>query len=71
MVLVQVSNLRLALGIALKFYSSVAKGLKLKVRVLGANSYSWREVTGKKLVAWHFRKYLSLLILSKVKTQEF
>ena len=27
---------------AMKFYISVAKGLKLKVRVLGANSYAWK-----------------------------
>ena len=34
------NNLRLAQGMSLKFYTSVAKGLKTKSRkVLGANSY--------------------------------
>ena len=37
-------NLGLALGINLKFYSSVAKGLKLKARaILEANSYVYRS----------------------------
>ena len=40
----------LALDIALKFYASVTKGLKLKVRkVLGLIS-AFVEVTGEKLV---------------------
>ena len=40
------NNLGLAQGVALKFYTSVAKGLKLKDKVLGANSSvcrSYRE----------------------------
>ena len=32
MVFVKVNNFRLALGMTLKFYTSVAKGLELKVR---------------------------------------
>ena len=42
-------NLGLALGMALKFYSSVAEGLKLEVREFwgGANSYVWRSYRGK------------------------
>ena len=39
------NNLRLALGTNLNFYTSVAKGLKLKV--LGANSYVCRSFEGK------------------------
>ena len=35
---IKFNNLGLALVMALKFYNSVAKGLKLKVKVLGANS---------------------------------
>ena len=38
------NNLRLALGTNLNFYTSVAKGLKLKV--LGANSYVYRSFEG-------------------------
>ena len=39
------SNLGLARGMALKFYTSVAKGLKLKARIL-----TFAEVTEEKLV---------------------
>ena len=45
------NNLGLALGLALKFYKTVAKELKLKVKVFGANSYvsrSYREKTGRR-----------------------
>ena len=42
------NNLRLILGTNLKSYSSVEKGLKLKVRkFLGANSYVCRSYKGK------------------------
>ena len=45
------NNLRLALGMALKFYTSVTKGLKLrKVRNFGRLTPTFAEVTGKKLV---------------------
>ena len=42
------NNLELALGMALKFYTSVGKGLKLKVRtLLGIDSYVGRSYKGK------------------------
>ena len=42
------NNLRLALGVALKFYTSVTKGLKLKIRKFwGANFYVCRSYRGK------------------------
>ena len=43
------NNLGLALGMTLKFYISVTKGLKLNVgfRGLGANSYVCRSYRGK------------------------
>ena len=48
------NNLGLALGTNLKFYTSVAKGLKPKVRKFwGINSTS-AEVTGEKLVGGAF-----------------
>ena len=47
------NNLGLTLGMNLKFYTSAAKGSKLKVRkFFGANSLV--EVTGKKLVGGPF-----------------
>ena len=44
------NNLGLALGTNLKFYTSVAKGLKLKVRRSGGLILTFVEVTGKKLL---------------------
>ena len=41
------NNLGLTLGTNLKFYTSLSKGLKLKVRVLGANSYVCTNYRGK------------------------
>ena len=41
------NNLGLARGTNLKFYTSVAKRSKLKVRQLGANSYVCRSYRGK------------------------
>ena len=49
MVLVQVQYLGLALGIVLKFYTSVAKGLKRKVRKFWGLIPSFVQVTGKNL----------------------
>ena len=40
----------MALGMTLKFYTSVAKGLKLKVRKICGLSPTFVEVTGEKLV---------------------
>ena len=42
------NNLGLALGTNLKHYTSVAKGLKLKVRKFGSLIPTFVEVTGKK-----------------------
>ena len=42
--------LGLPLGTVLKFYTSVAKGLKLKVRKFWGLTRTFVEVTGKKLV---------------------
>ena len=46
------NNLGLTLGTNLKFYITVAKGLKLKVRKFGRLSPTDVEVTGEKLVGW-------------------
>ena len=43
------NNLGLALGASLKFYTSVAKGLKLKVRKFWGLIPTFVEVTGEKL----------------------
>ena len=48
------NNLGLALGTNLKFYTSVAKGLKLKVRKFWELIPTFVEVTGKKLVGGPF-----------------
>ena len=42
------NNLALALGVAMKFYISVAKGLKLKVRKFWRLISTFVEVTRKK-----------------------
>ena len=44
------NNLGLALGMNLKFYINVAKGLKLKVRKFYGSVPTFVEVTGEKLV---------------------
>ena len=44
------NNLELALGRNLKFYTSVAKWLKLKVKKICGLLLSFVEVTGEKLV---------------------
>ena len=43
------NNLRLALGMALEFYTSVVKGLKLKFRKFRRLILTFVEVTGEKL----------------------
>ena len=48
--MVKFNNLRLAVGANLKFYTSVAKGLKLKVRSFWGLSHTFEKVTGEKLV---------------------
>ena len=44
------NNFGKALGANLKFYTSVAKGLKLKVRKFWRPNLTFAEVTGEKLV---------------------
>ena len=44
------NNLGLTLGVNLKFYTSVAKGLKLKIGKFWGLVPTFVEVTGKKLV---------------------
>ena len=44
------NNLGLARGMALKSYTSVAKGLKLKVKMSWGLSHTFVEVTGKNLI---------------------
>ena len=48
------NNLRLTLSMNLKFYTSVAKGLKLKVRKFWGLIPTFIEVTGEKLVGGPF-----------------
>ena len=48
------NNLGLALGTNLKFYTSVAKGLKLKVRLFWGPNPTFVKVTGEKLVGGAF-----------------
>ena len=48
------NNLGLALGVNLKFYTSVAKGLKLKIGKFWGLVPSFVEVTGEKLVEGAF-----------------
>ena len=48
------NNLGLALGTNLKFYTSLSKGLKLKVRKFWGLIHTFVEVTGEKLVGGPF-----------------
>ena len=48
------NNLELVLGTSLKFYTSMAKRLKLKVRKFWGLIPTFVEVTGEKLVGGHF-----------------
>ena len=52
---------------ALKFYTSVAKELKLKVRKFWGLIPTFGEVTGEKLVEGLFAPPRSFLILNRVK----
>ena len=49
------NNLGLALGMTLKFYTIVSKGLKLKVRKFWGLFPTFVEVRGEKLVGGPFR----------------
>ena len=53
------NNLGLAQGTSLKFYISVAKGLKLKVRNVSVLIPTFVEVTGEKLVGGPFPPILN------------
>ena len=66
--MVQFNNLGLVLGMALKFQTSVVKGLKLKVKVSGANSFV--KVTGEKLEEGG-RAFLAVPVLNRVKIIRF
>ena len=44
------NNLGLAIGTKLKFYTSLSKGLKLKIRKFWGLTPTFVEVTGEKLV---------------------
>ena len=46
----KLTNLRLALAMAFKFYTSVAKGFKLKVRKILGRTPTFAEVTEEKLL---------------------
>ena len=59
------NNLRLALGMAFKFYTIVAKALKLNVRMFWRLIPTFVEVTRGKLVGENF---FQLSILNRVKT---
>ena len=59
------NNLGLALGTNLRFYTSVAKGLKLQVRKFWRLIPTFVEVTGEKLVGGR-GGFLALLILNRV-----
>ena len=50
----KLNNLRLALGVTLKFYITVVKGLKLKVKNVSGLIITFVEVTVEKLV-WEGR----------------
>ena len=50
----QITNFGLALGMALEFYTSVAQGLKLKVRTFCGLTHAFVEITREKLVGGSF-----------------
>ena len=59
------NNLRLALGMVLKFYASVAKGSKLQFRKSWGLISMFVEVKGKNLLG---RVFLTLTVLKRVKS---
>ena len=58
------NHLGLALGTNLKFYTSLAKGLKLKVRKFWSLISTFVEVTGEKLAFWpsHILNRVNILL---------
>ena len=70
-VLFQITNFGLALGMALEFYTRVAQGLKLKVRTFCGLTHAFVEITREKLVGGSFLSPPPLSpILNRVKTTE-
>ena len=63
----KLNNLRLALGMALKFYTYLGKELKLKVRKFWRLIATFVEVTGKTLVGRGRGVFLPTTILNSVK----
>ena len=64
-------NLRIALGIALRVYTIVAKELKLKVKNFWRLIPKFVEVAGEKLVDGGRGGFLGPPILNKVKVNDF
>ena len=64
------NNLGLALGMNFKFYTSVAKGLKLEVRKFWGRIPTFVEVTREKLVGGPFVPPLPILNRAKTKNQK-
>ena len=65
------NNLGLTLGTNLKFYTSVAKGLKLKARKFWGLIPMFVEITGEKLVGGPFSPPTPTPILNRVKQITF
>ena len=70
MVLFKLNNLGLALGMGMKFYTSVAKGLKLKVRKFLRLIFMFVEVTGEKLVGEEGGTFALPPILNRLRVLE-
>ena len=62
------NNLGLAPGMVLKFYTSVAKGLKLKIKEVWGLILTFVEGTGEKLVGRPFAALPPPLILNRIKS---
>ena len=65
----KVNNLGLALGTNLQFYTSLSKGLKLKVKKFGGLTPTFIEVTEEKLVGGRAFLPPFPLILNRVKVR--
>ena len=63
------NNLRLAISIALKFYTSVAKWLKLNIKKLSELTATFVEFRGEKLVGDLFAPPLSWIGLRNIKSK--
>ena len=67
----KLNNMRIALGIALRFYTIVAKELKLKFKNFWRLILTFVEVAGEKLVDGGQGGFLGPPILNKVKVSDF